>query len=171
MYTVRVETMIGAPRERCFDLARSVEAHVASTGKSGERVVGGRRAGLMEMGEEVTWEGRHFFVRQRFTSRISGFERPGWFRDAMVRGAFRSFEHEHFFEEVLGVREASPSRCDGVAGTRMVDVLAFSAPLGVVGWIAERVVWGWYLRGFLEVRARVLKELAVGEGGRTFVGG
>jgi ligand-binding SRPBCC domain-containing protein len=127
----------------------------------------------MEMGEEVTWEGRHFFVRQRFTSRITGFERPGWFRDEMVRGAFRSFEHEHFFEEVLGVREASPSRCDGVtgAGTRMVDVLEFSAPLGVVGWVAERVVLGWYLRRFLEERARVLKELAEGEGWRTFVGG
>jgi hypothetical protein len=43
--------------------------------------------------------------------------------------------------------------------------------LGVVGWIAERVVLGWYLRRFLEERARVLKELAEGEGWRTFVGG
>jgi ligand-binding SRPBCC domain-containing protein len=171
MYTVRVETMVGAPPERCFDLARSVEAHVASTGKTGERVAGGRAAGLMEMGEEVTWEGRHFFVRQRFTSRITGFERPGWFRDEMVRGAFRSFEHEHFFEEAGGVRAASPSRGDGVTGTRMVDVLVFSAPLGVVGWIAERVVLGWYLRRFLEERARVLKELAEGEGWRAFAGG
>ena len=32
-------TWIDAPPETCFDLARSVEAHVASTAKTGERAV------------------------------------------------------------------------------------------------------------------------------------
>jgi hypothetical protein len=76
----------------------------------------------------------------------------------MVRGAFREFVHGHFFEEASG-------------GTRMVDLLRFSAPLGVVGWVVERAVLGRYMRRFLEERARVLKDLAEGGGWRAFVGG
>src|SRR5205809_6072277 len=95
MYTIRVVTNIGAPAEWCFDLAGSVEAHVRSTRASGERVVAGRTSGLLELGEEVTWEGRHFRVRQRLTSAITQFERPWFFQDRMVRGAFAALEHDH----------------------------------------------------------------------------
>src|SRR3954447_25672503 len=98
MYTIRVMTNIAAPAGRCFDLARSVEAHVQSTSASGERVVAGRGSGLLELGGEVTWEGRHFGVRQRLTSAITRYERPEFFQDRMVRGAFKSLEHDHVFE-------------------------------------------------------------------------
>jgi hypothetical protein len=36
---IRIETFIQAPPEQCFDLARNVEAHVASTAATGERAV------------------------------------------------------------------------------------------------------------------------------------
>lgn len=153
MYTLRIATRIAAPPAICFDLARSVEAHVASAAGTGERVVGGVTSGLMNLGDEATWEARHLGVRQRLTGRITRFDRPRFFQDRMVRGAFRSFEHDHFFEP------------DG-EGTVMVDVVRFGAPLGPLGWVAERVLLAGHLRRFLTRRAAALKRMAEDVGAR-----
>lgn len=158
MYTLRTEILINAPIERCFDLARSVEAHVQSTQSTGERVVAGRMSGLLEMDEEVTWEAVHFGVRQRLTSRIVAFEFPRFFRDQMVRGAFAMLEHDHLFETV------SP----GV--TKMIDVLKFKAPLGPLGWIAEWVFLGRYMQRFLMTRAQELKTMAESDDWQRYCG-
>ena len=158
MHTIRVVTVIAAPVGRCFDLARSVEAHVRSTAATGERVVAGRTSGLMELGDEVTWEAKHFGVRQRLTSAITRFERPWFFQDRMVRGAFAALEHDHVFGE----------RADG--SSEMVDVVRFAAPLGVVGWVVERLVLARHLRRLLVERGLVLKGLAESEGWRGYCG-
>src|SRR6516225_2070064 len=97
MATIVLTTLIHAPPERCFDLSRSVDLHVASTRETGERAVGEATSGLLGLGEEVTWSARHFGVRQTLTSRITALDRPRHFRDSMVRGAFRRFDHDHFF--------------------------------------------------------------------------
>ncbi|HWB54479.1 MAG TPA: SRPBCC family protein [Tepidisphaeraceae bacterium] len=156
MYTLRVTTAISAPPARCFDLARSIDAHIRSAGSSGEQAVGGRTSGLLEMGEEVTWEGKHFGIRQRLTSRITAFQPPHYFQDRMVRGAFRFLEHDHHFD-------------DGDAGdTIMFDVVRFEAPFGPVGWLAERLLLAGHLKRFLEERGAALKAMA--EGGNDHLG-
>ena len=109
----------------------------------------GRLTGLIELGEEVTWRARHFGVVQEFTSRITAFDRPRHFRDEMQRGAFRSFVHDHHFLS------------DGDS-TIMVDMLAFSAPLGILGVVAERLLLRNYLAKFLRRRALVLKDVLEG---------
>ena len=147
MYELRVTTLIAAPLPVCFDFARSVEAHVQSAAGTGERVVGGKLTGLLELGDEVTWEGRHFGVTQRRSSRITAFRPPTFFQDRMTRGAFQFFEHDHLFEATTG-------------GTLMVDVVRFAAPLGPLGWIAERVLLARHLRGFLITRGLALKAMA-----------
>jgi ligand-binding SRPBCC domain-containing protein len=157
MYVIRLAIDVTAPIGRCFDLARSIDAHVQSTAGTGERAVAGRTSGLIEFGEEVTWEARHLGVRQRLTSRITAYDRPRYFQDRMVRGAFAAFEHDHFFE-------AGPG---GV--TTVTDVLRFSAPCGAVGWVVERVVLAGHLRRLLEERGRVLKALAESDGWTRFV--
>jgi ligand-binding SRPBCC domain-containing protein len=152
MYQLRVSTWIHAPVSTCFDLARSVEAHLESTVGTGERVVGGRRSGLLEFGDEVTWEGRHFGITQRLSIRITAMRWPSFFQDTMTRGAFRSFEHDHLFEPQDD-------------GTLMTDVLTFRAPYGPLGWLLERLLLGPHLRRFLELRGAALKRMA--EGGST----
>jgi ligand-binding SRPBCC domain-containing protein len=149
MRTVTVNTRIAAPPQRCFDLARSVEAHVASAGDTGERAVAGRTSGLLELGDEVTWEARHFGVRQRLTSRITAFDAPHYFQDTMVRGALKSLVHDHHFEPTP----------DGQA-TVMRDVLVFAAPGGPIGWLAERLVLAGHLRRFLQRRGEALRKMA-----------
>lgn len=147
MYTLRVTTWMNAPMPACFDLARSVDAHVQSAAGTGERVVGGKTTGLLELGDEVTWEGRHFGVIQRLSSRITAFEPPRYFQDRMTKGAFKFLEHDHLFEAKEG-------------GTLMTDVMRFRAPLGPIGWIAERMLIGPHLRRFLVERGNALKAIA-----------
>lgn len=144
MTTITIVTTIRATPERCFDASRNLDLHLESMGHTGERAVAGRTSGLIELGEEVTWEGRHFGIRQRFTSSITAYDRPRHFQDSMVRGAFRSFVHDHYFEV-----------CE--EGTRMTDVLAFRSPLGVLGAIVDRVIMTAYLRRLLTKRNEVVR--------------
>jgi len=147
MPLIRLETLIRAPAERCFDLSRSVEAHLASTGKTGERAVGGKTQGLLELGDTVTWEARHLYVRLRFTSKITRFEPPRLFVDEMLDGPFHRFRHLHEFHAVS-------------SGTLMVDVLTFSSPLGWLGRVADQLFIKGYLTRLLLERDRYLKEAA-----------
>jgi ligand-binding SRPBCC domain-containing protein len=147
---IELETRIRAPRERVFDLARDVDAHVASaTGTDEHPVAGkGKTSGLLELGDEVTWRARHLGITQELTSRITAFDRPHHFRDSMVRGAFARFDHDHFFED------------DGSGATIARDVFDFDAPLGPLGRIADALFLRRYMTRFLEERMRVLKEMA-----------
>jgi ligand-binding SRPBCC domain-containing protein len=147
MPTIRIATPIDAPPERCFDLARDVATHVRSTMGTGERAVGGVTAGLLELGDEVTWEARHLGIRQRLTVKISRLERPRLFEDVMVRGAFASLRHVHEFVPRDG-------------GTTMLDTFTFESPLGLVGAIVDRIYLTAYMRRFLVSRANALKRMA-----------
>jgi ligand-binding SRPBCC domain-containing protein len=149
MARIRIETWVAAPPEVVFDLARSVEAHMASTARTGERAVGGRTSGLVELGDEVTWEAVHLGVRQRLTARITELDRPRRFVDTMVRGAFAAFYHVHEFHGERG-------------GTRMVDDVDFRAPLGPIGRLADVLVLERYMTRFLRERAEHLKRVAEG---------
>jgi ligand-binding SRPBCC domain-containing protein len=145
---VEIATVVHASPERCFDLSRDLDLHQRSMGHTGERAVGGRTSGLIGPGESVTWEGRHFGVRQRFTSRIAEYRSPDHFQDSMVEGAFRSFVHDHFFE-------AEP---DG--STVMREVVAFRSPFGVLGRLVDRWVMVSYLAVLLSARQHAIKDVA-----------
>jgi ligand-binding SRPBCC domain-containing protein len=147
MPIIELVTPIRAPIERCFDLARSVDIHLAGTADTGERAVAGVVRGLLGPGDEVTWRARHFGVWQRLTSRITQYERPRRFRDSMVRGAFARFDHDHLFA------------ADGDV-TIMRDRFDFTSPLGPLGRLADALVLTRYMRGLLVERNRVLREVA-----------
>ena len=97
MPSIQIESLVQAPRELCFDLARDIDLHVRSTSHTKEKPVAGVTSGSIGMGEEVTWEATHFFVRQQLTLHITAFRRPEHFGDTQIRGAFRRFDHDHFF--------------------------------------------------------------------------
>lgn len=139
---LNVETRTTAPPEVLFDLARSQSAHVATTGRTRERVADGPSHDLLELGDEVTFEATHFGLRLRLTARITEIEYPTRFVDELVRGPFRSLRHEHRF------RDGS-----------MVDLFEFTMPKGL-GW-TEPIV-GWHLRRFLRARGEALDRLAKG---------
>jgi ligand-binding SRPBCC domain-containing protein len=150
MVTLIEATVIHAPVERCFDLARSVEVHLKGNIHSGEATVvtEGVSSGLIGPNQKVTWSARHFGIRQKLTSVTTASNPPFSFRDEMVEGAISYMRHDHLFRVV--------SLCE----TQMEDVFCFAAPLGVLGLIAEALVLRSYMRELLRERNRVLKDVA-----------
>ena len=147
MPTFRVETPIAAPVEVCFDLSRSIDLHLESMIASGEQAVAGVTTGLINEGEEVSWEARHFGILWRMTSRIVEFDRPHRFVDQMVRGPFARFRHEHQF---------TPATTG--TGTVMTDVVDFAMRLGPVA----NVPAGAYLRRLRRIRNTAIRLKAEG---------
>jgi ligand-binding SRPBCC domain-containing protein len=149
---VRLEelTTIQAPIERCFDLARSVEVHLAGNVHWGEQAVatGGVTSGLIGLEQQVTWRAKHFGIWQTLTSKITKIEPPVYFQDIMLRGAFRSMEHDHYFRSL-------PS-----GATEMKDVFTFAAPLPVLGRLAELLFLRRYMQALLHERNVVIKKIA-----------
>jgi ligand-binding SRPBCC domain-containing protein len=140
---------------RCFDLSRSIDLHMASTNQTGERAIAGVKAGLIGMDQEVTWSGRHFGFRITHTSRITAFEFPNYFQDMMVRGAFRRFCNDHYFQSTQ-------------PGTLMKDMIEFEAPLGLLGKVAERLLLEGHMRRLLE-RNRCIQLTAEGNGWEDYL--
>ncbi len=159
MVTLKEVTPIRAPIARCFDLARSVEVHLAGNVHCGEAAIAeaGVTSGLVGRGQRVTWRAKHFFVWHRLTSEISAMEAPVYFQDAMIRGPFRLMQHDHIFR-------ALPT---GV--TEMIDVFRFAAPLAVLGRVAEILVLRGYMQKLLRERNAVLKQIAESEDWRRFL--
>ncbi|MDV3308737.1 MAG: hypothetical protein LOY03_07970 [Cyclobacteriaceae bacterium] len=62
MPRIELTTIIHAPIERCFNLARSIDLHRPSVVGTKEEAVAGVTSGLIGMGEQVTWRARHFMV-------------------------------------------------------------------------------------------------------------
>ncbi|MBZ5600431.1 MAG: SRPBCC family protein [Acidobacteriia bacterium] len=147
MVRIEVTTVIAAPIGRCFDLSRSIDAHMASTGWIGERAIAGVTAGLIGADQEVTWRGRHFGINVTHTSRITAYDRPRYFQDSMVRGMFRRFCHDHYFTVQDGQ-------------TVMKDVMQFEAPFGLAGRLIESVVLARHMRSLLARRNQYLKRIA-----------
>ena len=122
-----------------------------STKPTRERAIAGVTHGILGAGDFVTWEGSHFGLRLHHTSRISAYQPYSYFCDEMTSGVFKSFRHEHHFEEER----------DGFMVMR--DVLAFSAPLGSLGLVVERLILRRYMTNFLIERNAVIKRVAESE--------
>lgn len=147
MTTIIVETRIDAPITVCFDLARSLDAHVTTSAATRERIVGGRTTGLLELGDVVTFEAVHFGIRQRLTSTVVQLDRPTYFVDEMVKGAFSSLRHLHEFSS------------EGTH-TLMRDTLTWRAPFGILGIMADKTFVQRHMRNFMIAKQAELKREA-----------
>lgn len=145
MYRIYQETIVQSTLQRCFDLSRSIDFHKESMTDTSEEPVAGRLTGLIEQGEFVEWKATHLFVRQRLSSRITKMERPYYFVDVMVKGAFKSFSHKHKFIK---------HRASEVI---MIDDFRYEVPLGILGRLANFLFLKSYMEKLLESRSRQLK--------------
>lgn len=109
---------------------------------------GGVNSGLIAMGQRVTWRAKHFGIRQNLTSEITALRRPSFFQDTMIQGAFRFMQHDHFFRRLSS------------GGTEMRDVFSFTAPVPVLGRLAEIAFLRRYMQALLGERNTVLQEIA-----------
>ncbi|MGB3869504.1 MAG: SRPBCC family protein [Flavobacteriales bacterium] len=154
MPIIRLRTEINANRALVFDLARSIDLHQLSTEQTNETAIAGTTSGLIGLNESVTWRAKHFGFYQRLTSTITAYDRPTFFTDEMVSGAFKSFLHEHRFEDLNG-------------RTLMLDTFTYRSPLGLIGRMADALFLQRYMMGLLEKRNAVVKEFAEAGKGRA----
>jgi len=147
MTTLTIITDISAGIEKCFDLARSIDVLLNSMSKSKERAIAGRLIGLCEAGDTITWEALHFGMKQKLTSEITKMNRPVFFEDSMMKGAFKSMRHEHHFREMNGK-------------TIMTDVFIYETPFGIFGKFFNLLILKNYMKNLIEQRNQTIKTLA-----------
>ncbi|HEY0029516.1 MAG TPA: SRPBCC family protein [Bacteroidia bacterium] len=150
MPEILTTTRINAPIERCFDLSRSIDLHQFTSSRTHEKAVAGVTKGLINKGEWVTWRAKHFGIMQNLTSEISRMERPVLFEDRMLKGAFKSIQHVHLFEEVNGQ-------------TVMKDIFVFESPFGFIGRLFNALILTSYMRTFIYERNQTIKLVAESE--------
>jgi ligand-binding SRPBCC domain-containing protein len=64
-----------------------------------------------------------------------------------VQGPFKRFDHDHFFEYILGA-------------TLMRDVFDYDSPLGILGRLADRLFLEAHMTALLEQRNKRIKQVA-----------
>ncbi|WP_439553910.1 SRPBCC family protein [Flavobacterium macrobrachii] len=147
MTTINLSTKIKSSKQVIFDLSRSIDVHKLSTAKSNETAIDGITSGLINKGETVTWRGKHFGFYLTHKSIISAMEIPSYFVDEMVEGKFKSFKHEHSFNERNGF-------------VMMIDKIQYQTPYGFFGKLFDILFLKKHLTNFINERNSVLKELA-----------
>jgi ligand-binding SRPBCC domain-containing protein len=147
MARFQLETIIAAPIELCFNLARNIDVHLAAATGRGQRAIAGTTSGLIGLGETVTWEGRYLLLRRQMTSRIVLFDFPNMFADEMQCGAFHHWRHTHRFTQFRGV-------------TTMHDDVDFASPFGLIGYMTDVLFMRNYMRKLLLGHNGFLKNLA-----------
>ncbi|QOW09875.1 SRPBCC family protein [Kaistella flava (ex Peng et al. 2021)] len=156
MPRIELRTEIKADKRIVFDLSRSIDLHKISTEHTNEKAIAGKTSGLIGMDESVTWRAKHFGIYQNLTSRITEFDRPKYFADEMVKGAFKEFKHEHHFAELNG-------------GTLMTDFFDYKSPFGILGKLADELFLKRYMTELLTERNRIVKEFAESEKWKKFL--
>lgn len=147
MPKIHLTTFIAAPIERVFDLSRSINLHQISTASTNEKAIDGVLTGLINKGETVTWQAKHLFKLRQFTSKIIEMKSPDSFTDEMIKGDFKSFNHEHHFKTTAN-------------GTIVIDIIHFETPYGSIGKLANSLFLTSYLERLLTKRNEVIKEYA-----------
>lgn len=148
MSLIILNTSILAPIETVFDLSRSIDLHIVSTRHTNEKAVAGVTSGLIGYGESVTWNAYHLFKKRNFTSKITGYERPFYFRDEMIQGDFKSFSHEHFFE------------AENDTTTKMTDRIIMISPFALLGKFVNKIWLRKYISELLSNRNNIIKDYA-----------
>ncbi|MFY7878432.1 MAG: SRPBCC family protein [Lacibacter sp.] len=147
MSTLHLTTFIAAPVEVVFDLSRHIGLHKISQQNHKEEAVNGITSGLIKEGETVTWKAYHLYKFRFLKVKITAMQMPDFFKDVMISGDFKSYEHEHHFKKAVN-------------GTIIIDIVRFELPYGILGSIVDRLYLRSYMKQLIEQRNKTIKEYA-----------
>jgi ligand-binding SRPBCC domain-containing protein len=147
MTTINLTTKIKASQKTVFDASRNIDIHQQSASKSNEKAIAGITSGLINLNETVTWRGKHFGFYFTHKSKITAMTFNDYFVDEMEHGKFKTFKHEHFFEEEDDI-------------TNMTDHLQYETPYGIFGKLFDAFFLKKHLIQFLLERNKILKEIS-----------
>ena len=121
MASYRTETLLAAPPEEVFDFLIRPENVIRVTAPN-VALKPVTAPDIFEHGSRIELELSGFGPPQRFLYEIIEFEPPNRFTETLVKGPLKSFRHEHVFE-------ATPQ------GTRVLDIVEFTPPGGMLGFL------------------------------------
>ena len=147
MTTIKITTNYFAPIETIFNTNRNIDIHQQSASKTKEIAIAGITSGLINKKETVTWKGKHFGVYLTYQSLISEMIFLTYFVDEQLNGKFKSFKHQHFFEQKENYVEVT-------------DILEYETPFGIFGQLFDKLLLKKHLTNFIIHRNTVLKNLA-----------
>jgi ligand-binding SRPBCC domain-containing protein len=147
MTTIKITTHYFATIETVFNTNRNIDIHQQSASKTKEIAIAGITSGLIKKNETVTWKGKHFGVYLTHQSLISEMIFPTYFVDEQLKGQFKKFKHQHFFEQ----KETYVA---------VTDVLEYETPFGLFGQFFDKLLLKKHLTNFIIHRNAVLKNLA-----------
>ncbi len=136
---------VDAPIEIAFDLSRSIEFHAYTQTHRNEVAIKGKTSGLINLGEIVTWKAKHFGINQRLSVRITKLDKPFIFRDTMIQGAFKRFDHDHIFEQHNGL-------------VKITEVFDYESPFSFVGRVFDFLILKKYMTNFFSHRNKEIKK-------------
>jgi ligand-binding SRPBCC domain-containing protein len=147
MPRIHVTTFIEAPKERVFDLCRSISMHKISLQHTNENAINGITSGLLQLGESVTWEASHFGKKRIMVMKITEMEFPNQFVEEQTHGFFKSFKQQHFFKPIEN-------------GTILIDYIDYEMPYGIIGFVLNTLMFENYLKELLIKRNNFIKKYA-----------
>ncbi len=147
MTTIKITTHYFAPIEKVFDTNRDISIHQQTASKTKEIAIAGITSGLINKNETVTWKGKHFGVFITHQSLIPEMIFPTYFVDEQLKGHFKSFKHQHFFEQKENYVEVK-------------DLLEYETPFGIFGKLFDKLFLKKHLTNFIIYRNAILKDLA-----------
>ena len=151
-FILHEEILIRAPIARCFQLSTNiaiVQHELQMTPVRGHTK--DLTTGCVSDGDTIRWEGWQFGLPQHHESFIEAFTPPTFFRDRMIAGRFRTFEHDHAFTAL------------GDGSVRLRDELRFTMPFGVLGSLVGAWIVAPHIQSIMQRRFRLLKQLAESE--------
>ncbi|MEM0575378.1 SRPBCC family protein [Flavobacterium polysaccharolyticum] len=147
MTTIKITTNYFAPIEKVFDINRDIDIHQQSASKTKEVAIAGITSGLINKNETVTWRGKHFGFYFTHQSIISEMNFPTYFVDEQLKGNFKSFKHQHFFEQKENY-------------VVVTDIVTYETPFEIFGKLFDRFLLKNHLTNFILHRNRVLKYIS-----------
>lgn len=147
MTTIKITTHYFAPIETVFNTNRDIDIHQQTASKTKEVAIAGITSGLINKNETVTWKGKHFGVFITHQSIIPEMIFPTYFVDEQLKGHFKSFKHQHFFEQKENYVEVK-------------DLLEYETPFGIFGNLFDKLFLKKHLTNFIIHRNAILKDLA-----------
>ena len=102
MPVIEIKTIIPAPVEHCFNAARNLDVLMRFLKWFRVQLVGAKRHGLFEPGENLEFQIDLVLFKLSFTSHLSAFDPPTLFTDVHDLFFLKRSSHTHRFEPQNG---------------------------------------------------------------------
>jgi ligand-binding SRPBCC domain-containing protein len=140
------ETLLPAPRETAFAFFHDPRNLRRITPKwLGFKITRIDELPVQE-GFQISYRIRPLILPMSWTTTITEWDPPARFADIQTSGPYKSWRHEHTFEEVDG-------------GTMMRDRVQYELPFGILGAIAHRLIVARQLNRIFDYRARRIRRI------------